>query len=1080
MTRKSWIVLGVLGLLVVIGGAVGAIGVYVYIQQRNATWLGDAEAAYAKGDWFNARVNFERYIPQDPKNESLLLKYATACENIVKNRQGALQGAATAYQQILTYNPGNTDVRSKLIDLYVRMNEWGTLEYYTAEWLRDAPDDPTLSYYRALALDRSGRRDEAIEAYRKLAEANTEHSDVFGNLARLLRDQGMEKEAQELLEKAVQSRPKDARVRLESARYLARTSDWSRVEALLAEALSLAPSDPEVLVAHAQALSLRGDYEGAIEFGKKAVEAKALDANAYLAIAGAYSSLGKIDEAIAALAAVDPILQADNPAIPITLADLQLGANRFDDAHKTAAFYKDVNPNQMPIAEYFAAKEQLVKGEPAAAVERLASVVQLRPGFMPAQYALALAYMETGEHELARGTLEAYLARNPADIRAQQLLSQRYGKPLSLEDLAKRAEDTLNDEQSDALRLASAASALFDSASRSGRQSEFGELARKLLSKATERDPKSIDACRVLVNVCLGLGDPAGARAALDKAASAGIEADALALSRASIALATNDEAAARAAFAQASGQQDFGRESYLAWAALFAGKGKDQAAQEVLEQGVAKLESASDKQMLEVERAALKVRSGDTAGALDATNRLAGQIDAGTPPRAQLNAVRLQAAARLLDLGEASGIEQAKQAINAVRAEEPDNLGLLTLDATILLQSTPPDYDTAESLFERAVSAPGGNLRAQWGLARVALARADYPKALGHLERALVLAPLSKDIRVQMADVQMKLKRPREAEATLNALLAADPGNVDALRLLVASYVERNQPDKAKETLARLEQSAQGDAKAEAVAATLRGRLLLAQGSAPEAEAVLRAQATSNPDDFEAVYNLAVAVSAQGKAAEAEQLIESFAKTHGATPQPWVALARLTMEGGNPRRFERASTALTRALLADPQNVEALRAMLELRLRQGAYSEALGLCDRYLTKNPDDAEMLNTKAALLVQANARLEEALASADRAVSLAERPEYKATRGLVLAAMGEFPRALRDLETAAVDLKQTSAQIDAALAEAYLATGDPKQARQWYDSAAEKAKQGEFVNPARMNQLDEALKTQESKA
>ncbi|MBX7258087.1 MAG: tetratricopeptide repeat protein [Candidatus Hydrogenedentes bacterium] len=1079
MTRKIWIVLGVLVVLSILGAAAGAVGVYLYIEHRNATWLRDAETAYAQGDWQKAKVNYERYMPQDPRNEELLLKYAKACESLIPNRQSALKGATTAYQQILGFNPGNTDVRTKLIDTYVRMNDWGSLEYYAAEWLRNAPDDPVLGYYHALALDRTGRRDEAVEAYKKLVDSGTDHSDVYGNLARLLRDQGQEKQAQSVLEKAVTDRPQDAHVRVEYARYLARTSDWTKVEALLQEAMTLAPDDPDVLMARAQSLSLRGDYAGAIDLGKRALDAKQSDINAYLVLAGAYSSLGKVDEAIAVLAAAPAEIQADNPSLPIMLVDLQLSANRFDDAHKTIEFYKSVNPNQMPIVEYFAGKELLVKGEPAAAVQRLASVVQLRPGFSPAQFALALAYIETGENELARNTLEGYLAKNPGDIRAQQLMSQRYGKPLTLKELAERANEVLNDPQVDAGRLLSAAATLFEGASRAGKQAEYGEVVRGLLAKAIKGDPKNVDAYRMLVEVSLGLGDLPAAQAALDDAAAAGAESSALALSRASIALAKGDESAAQAVFAEASDAKDFGRESYSAWAGLFASKDKIEAAQGVYDKGISKLEAANDKKTLEVEQIGLALRTKDTDGALESITRLATQIDAGTPPRKQLNSARLQVAAQLLDKGESDSVEKAKQLLDAVRAEEPDNLGLVTMDAAVLLLRDPPDYDGAETLFERAESAPGGNLRAEWGLIKIALARADFPKALTHAERALALAPLSKEVRLQMADIQMKLQRPREAEATLNELLASDPDNLDALRLLAVSFFDRNQPDKAKETLAKLEQRAKGNAETEAMVASLRGRMLLAEGSAPQAEKVLRERVTADPNDFDAMLDLAKSISAQGRHDEAATLVEDFAKAHGGEPRAWVALARFCVDGDKPDRYERASTALTRALLADPNYVAALREMLELRLRQGAYGEALALCERYLSKNPDDADMLNTKAALLVQTGLRTEEALSAADRAVSLSDRPEYLLTRGLVLSSMREYSRALRDLETAANGMSATTAQIDAALAEVYLATGHIQQARERLTMAQDKSKKGDAVNPARLNQIEQALKSQESK-
>ena len=49
----------------------------------------------------------------------------------------------------------------------------------------------------------------------------------------------------------------------------------------------------------------------------------------------------------------------------------------------------------------------------------------------------------------------------------------------------------------------------------------------------------------------------------------------------------------------------------------------------------------------------------------------------------------------------------------------------------------------------------------------------------------------------------------------------------------------------------------------------------------------------------------------------------------------------------------------------------------------------------------------------------------------------------------------------------------ARIDAALAEIYHATGEPRLAQQYYEAARSKAERGQPVNPARMNKLKQAL-------
>ena len=165
VTKKVWIVIGGIFIGLVVLTAAGAGGAYFYLQYRNASWLREALAAYDRGEWARSKGYFERYLPQDPKNAELLEKYANASLKLTSDRLGSQRAAVTAYQQILTYYPEREDVRQLLIDLYIKLSAWSTLDYYTRDWLRRTPDDDTILYFNALALDNMGSIDEAMKGY---------------------------------------------------------------------------------------------------------------------------------------------------------------------------------------------------------------------------------------------------------------------------------------------------------------------------------------------------------------------------------------------------------------------------------------------------------------------------------------------------------------------------------------------------------------------------------------------------------------------------------------------------------------------------------------------------------------------------------------------------------------------------------------------------------------------------------------------------------------------------------------------------------------------------------------------------
>lgn len=1080
MKKRIWIWVAASFAVVVALAAAITGGGYLYLQHRNATWLNDALTAYDKGEWARAKGYFERYLPQDPKNADLLMKYADACLNLTMDRGGSLHAAATAYQQILTYHPDTPDVRQKLIELYVKLDAWSTLEYYTRDWLRRAPEDPDLAYYNALALDRMGRLDDAMKTYEALVAKRTDRSDVYGNYARILRDKGLENKAEEVFANARADRPADGRVVADYARFLARKSTWTEVQKLLDQSLALSPNDPDVLVAAAQADMLRRQHAHAAELLQKAIQAKPDEGAAYLMLASVYVYQGMPEEAIKALKQAGEFVKIDTPLILITLADLQLGMNAFDDAKATIAQYTAAYPDQLPITEYFTAKELLVRGEPSEAVKRLATVVQLRPGFALAQYTLAEAYLATGEIELARNTLEKYLSKNAADERAQRLMAQRFGRPVSIETLAARVEELSKQATLDVQQLTAMVAALLDTAVRRDALPVYGELIRVTLEKVIAAAPKELVAYQLLANLVLSMGKPQEAVETVDRAVAQGCDPAAFTMLRAGAALATGDASTAQKWIDDATARAGFGHVEYTQWATFFAQHGQYDQAMAMLNRGIDKSNESEAKETLEVERAILALRHGDLAQALEWLDAVAPRVAVGTTLRRRLNTARLQLAQSYLVTDPSAAAEQyAQRLIHTVQQEDPGNMSLPVADGLLLLRKTPPDLDRAQALFETAAADSTG-LGAQWGQAKVAIARQDYPRALMHIERALSSAPNIPALRLLEADALLKTDRLFEAERVVRRVLERRPEDPDATLLLATCLLRTGKFNEAKAEMERLEKLAGNDPGYTEALRVLRGSLLAARGADRDAEKMLRAQAAEHPDEVRAALDLASVVLRQGRAEEAKAILSEFAERHVADPAVWVAIAQWWANTEDEARWREASTCLTRALLADSNYIPAIRAMLAIRIRQGDNLEALGLCNRYLARNPDEADMLNTKARLLGQINGRQHEALAVADRAIELDDRAEYKATRGMILVGMRQYDRALRDLRPYALETKELPARYDAALAEAYFATNNLKLARQYLDYALNKAQSGESVDMDRLRQLQEAIQKKESAA
>ncbi|MCP4641575.1 MAG: tetratricopeptide repeat protein [bacterium] len=1072
MARRfwKWVLIGCVTMILLAGAGVGSL--YAYKQHRNTVWLETAEEAYAAGEWTEARNFYAKYIPQEPDNVALLLKYAQASLNIFQNRAASLSQALTAYNQALSHDPGNDEIREKVIDLYERMGGWDALEYRVGEWLAADPTNPEYKLLRAHALERLGRRDEAIDAYEELAADGSASAEVYGSLARLLRERGLEAQAEAVLEQAVERRPDDGLVYLELARHHTRPLDVAQVRRDLERAIELAPEEADILLMAAQLATMRRDTDRAVELGRRAVAAQPGRSLPYLALANTYANADRLDEAISLLDAVDRAMAVDAPELLITLADYLIATGRIDEADETIAFYVDAYPDQTPIQDYFVARKAIESGDAASAVSLLSPVTKRLPGFLPARYALAVAYLDTGQRDLARTLLEAYINDNPGDLRAQILLAQQFGRARGLREIDTRAKVILADEKSGPSVLLSAGATLLDSAMRSGKTKIHIGTIQQLLERAILADPQMVNAYIALAEALLAIGDADGAQGVLQRAVDAGVPSDELTLARAGIAVASNDAEAARNLCAEALSRSETLADDAVVWAGFFSRRNQADHAIALLTDTAENLGGEARVRLL-VERASLVARLADAGRALTWLEEIAAEVPEDGDVRDRFDEAKLAVAQQLLREGTPEAEAKARQIVEEAREQGSESATLRTSQAMLLLRGDNPDYDRARELLDEAIRANPDDVGTLMAMTYVRSTQDDPEGAIEYAQRAVVLAPRLAAAQTQLAELQIKLGRYLEAERVLQGVLQTQPGNVRALKLLVSDYLAVGRLQQAEAAFERLLEAVGDDRAHRADLDRIRGRMLMARGNNAGAEAFLRELVKRDPSDFDAVRQLAVAVGAQGRSEEARRLLEDYASREGDDPASWVALGDFYLTMQSRESVGEASTALTRALLIDPEYLPALRGMIEVQLRQGAESEALRFCDRYLDQRPDEAQVLYRKAGLLARSPQTMAEALETVERVIGLDETPEALALRGLIRLSLEDYAEALSDLQTASRTLAAPGAEIDAGVAEAYLALGERDLAKTFYDSARQKVARGGAANPDRMQRLDAAL-------
>ena len=129
-----------------------------------------------------------------------------------------------------------------------------------------------------------------------------------------------------------------------------------------------------------------------------------------------------------------------------------------------------------------------------------------------------------------------------------------------------------------------------------------------------------------------------------------------------------------------------------------------------------------------------------------------------------------------------------------------------------------------------------------------------------------------TKDLLAE-ADAALAAGDTEGAAAVYSEILAEDKANVAALAGLARAYVAANQIEKAKQILTQVPEAKRNDA---AVAAARAALEVAEQASAVGPVAELEQKVAANPLDHQARFDLAVALNAAGKRAEAvDQLME-------------------------------------------------------------------------------------------------------------------------------------------------------------------------------------------------------------
>jgi tetratricopeptide (TPR) repeat protein len=438
----------------------------------------------------------------------------------------------------------------------------------------------------------------------------------------------------------------------------------------------------------------------------------------------------------------------------------------------------------------------------------------------------------------------------------------------------------------------------------------------------------------------------------------------------------------------------------------------------------------------------------------------------------------------RAADAARRGDFAEAERQLDSARAESGEDAYFAILEAEVALRQN--KLAEADKAFARALK-QGAAARAQWGLARVALARPDLAAQRTAVDETLRLSPEHAEARLALArllwnsgkqteaisELDRALGRERVGEHFLWSSKSARAGSYSMLGFVHESRGHLSQARKAydealaadpymleallgagrvflrerrwNDALARFEsalnlaQKSNGGIVLSGRRADVEARLgqshaQLALNRAPEAKATLAELMKDNPNDAEIVRAAGQAEGVIGNSSGAEELLIKSIELAPTSFAGYLSLAQHHFKQG---RADKASETLNEAASKVAENVEMRRMLGQSELARGRFESAVHEFKRATELDPDDLDAQFGLAMAYRKTN-ELEQARDLLD---AIAKRdPQFAGLaleRGLLLEAQGKYAEAvqayraahIKDPSDSALNLRLGAAQVEA---------------------------------------------------
>lgn len=297
---------------------------------------------------------------------------------------------------------------------------------------------------------------------------------------------------------------------------------------------------------------------------------------------------------------------------------------------------------------------------------------------------------------------------------------------------------------------------------------------------------------------------------------------------------------------------------------------------------------------------------------------------------------------------------------------------------------------------------------------------RTEYaPKAIEEYRAALDNDPNSPYLQAGLAELYAKTGRIRDAVLEAQGIIARDPNNIDARKLLGRIYLrslgDTQSGAQSQEILKRAIDQYEAIVRIDPSSVEnhlLLGRLYRLNNDTTRAEQEFKAAVKLDPTSEDAVTTLAYLYNEQGLAKKAAEILSSVPA--GARSAKLYSALGFTYE--QAKDYKNAIAAYKEAVDQDSDNLDAMRGLAQNLMNDGQNDAALEQYKKIVESDPQDLQSL-LRIAEIDRRNGRFDEALDALKKAEMYAQDSvEVPYNMAVIYQAQGKFEQAeniLQDL-------------------------------------------------------------------